>query len=98
MSFTLGIFLTLLYLLSRKKEISSNDFNNLNNSPMPWKTRGSWASKHSGDLSPDAIFFRAMDRAVSTPIIGPGFRTVTELNACNPQGSSNGPIINRFFC
>lgn len=37
MSFTLGIFLTLLYLLSRKKEISSNDFNNLNNSPMPGK-------------------------------------------------------------
>jgi hypothetical protein len=83
-----------LSVLSRKKVISSNDFNNLNNSPMPWKTRGSQASRHSGDFSPDAIFLGRIARAVSTPIIGPGFRTVIELNTCNPQGSSNEPIIN----
>lgn len=32
--FTLGIFLIFLYLLSREKEISSNYFDNHNNSPM----------------------------------------------------------------
>lgn len=53
--FTLGIFLIFLYLLSREKEISSNYFDNHNNSPILWKTRGSWASKHGGDLSPDAF-------------------------------------------
>ncbi|EKV07456.1 hypothetical protein PDIG_73170 [Penicillium digitatum PHI26] len=64
--------------------IYSTDFDDPNWSTTPVKPRFSGLKANNIVGTAQAHLFRANCQGGSTPIIGPGFRTMTELDACNP--------------